>query len=376
MRKIGVRQIARLANVSIGTVDRALNGRNGISESTRKHILAIAERIGYRPDPAARALSVGRVPIRLGLCIPEESHYYFDNMRHGIFAEARRLERLGVQLVYRPFTTYGVEQVAVVSDLLNSDIQGLIVAPGEPAQLTSLIDEAEERNIRVVCVDSDARDSHRSTVVCVDTEVVGKVAAELMSGFVAPKSEVAVIGGLCGVEAHQKKIESFCALYCLLNGWDKAVRVVEACGEEEETFQKCFTLLGECKSLAGLYVNTATNCLPACRAICAHGLCGKIMLITTDLFRSMVPYFERGTIRVSIHQRPFTQGAIAVRLLVDHLVNGGPLPPSYYLAPHIVMRSNLYAFREIRHTIYQADQILPHDHQTPGPHPFSGRAPM
>jgi len=42
MRKIGVRQIAKLADVSPGTVDRALHGRKGVTENTRKRILAIA----------------------------------------------------------------------------------------------------------------------------------------------------------------------------------------------------------------------------------------------------------------------------------------------------------------------------------------------
>jgi LacI family transcriptional regulator len=62
----------------------------------------------------------------------------------------------------------------------------------------------------------------------------------------------------------------------------------------------------------------------------------------------MVPYFEKGTIFASIHQRPYVQGQTAVRLAVDHLVSGRPIPPSRYLNPAIVLRSNLPLFREIR----------------------------
>ena len=163
MKKIGVRQIAKLANVSVGTVDRALNAREGISETTRQRILAIAEGAGYRPDPAARALSVGRVPIRLGVCIPREIQFYFDELLRGILTEAKRLERLGLQVVYRPTARLGVEEVERVSELLESEIQALLIAPGDPARLTPLIDEAEKRNIRVVCVDTDAPASRRAT---------------------------------------------------------------------------------------------------------------------------------------------------------------------------------------------------------------------
>ena len=57
-QKIGVRELARLAKVSVGTVDRALNGRGEISEKTRRHILLLAEHHGYQPNLAARALGL------------------------------------------------------------------------------------------------------------------------------------------------------------------------------------------------------------------------------------------------------------------------------------------------------------------------------
>ena len=56
----GIHLIAELANVSIGTVDRALHGRGGIKEATRQQILQIARQIGYTPNLAARALSAAR----------------------------------------------------------------------------------------------------------------------------------------------------------------------------------------------------------------------------------------------------------------------------------------------------------------------------
>jgi LacI family transcriptional regulator len=357
LRKIGVRQIAKLASVSIGTVDRALKGRKGISESTRKRILAIAQGAGYKPDLAAQALSTGRVPLRLGVCIPWEIRYYWDQLLRGILTQARTLERLGVQVIYRPIARWSVEEVERVSQLLDSEIRALLIAPGDPARLTPLINEAEKRNVRVICVDTDAPASRRSSVVRIDVEVAGKMAAELMSSFVRPKSEVAVITGSLNTEAHAKKTESFCALYSQLSEGGQVVKVVEAHDEEEEAFQKSFTILQECKSLAGVYVNTG-NCLPVCRAICALGLSGKVALITTELFGGMVYYFENGTIRASIHQRPFAVGERAVRLVVDHIINGRPLLPAYYLAPSIVLRSNLKLFRETREPEDQETRVV------------------
>jgi DNA-binding LacI/PurR family transcriptional regulator len=55
-----IAEIAARAGVSIGAVSYALNGRPGVSEKTRKHILDIANEIGWRPSVAAKSLSGSR----------------------------------------------------------------------------------------------------------------------------------------------------------------------------------------------------------------------------------------------------------------------------------------------------------------------------
>jgi DNA-binding LacI/PurR family transcriptional regulator len=55
-----IRDIAERAGVSKGAVSYALNGRPGVSESTRKRILSIADELGWYPNRAARSLSAAR----------------------------------------------------------------------------------------------------------------------------------------------------------------------------------------------------------------------------------------------------------------------------------------------------------------------------
>ena len=47
MAKVTVREIAKIAGVSIGTVSRALKSQPGLSEATRAHILKIAHELAY-----------------------------------------------------------------------------------------------------------------------------------------------------------------------------------------------------------------------------------------------------------------------------------------------------------------------------------------
>jgi LacI family transcriptional regulator len=53
---VGIRELARQLDLSIGTVSRGLNNRSGVNPSTRKRVLEHARRIGYVPNGAARSL--------------------------------------------------------------------------------------------------------------------------------------------------------------------------------------------------------------------------------------------------------------------------------------------------------------------------------
>src|SRR5258708_1622684 len=143
-KRIGVRDIARLANVSIGTVDRALNGRKEISEKTRQKILRIVEKYGYQPNPSARALAAAGGSLRVGVCVPRELHYFYDQLREGIWSEAQRLRHVGLELVYRPVEHLADDESVAIRKLLDSGIKALILTPGDPIGLVPMIDEVEK----------------------------------------------------------------------------------------------------------------------------------------------------------------------------------------------------------------------------------------
>ncbi len=53
-------QVALEAGVSITTVSHVFSSKRHVSEETRKRVLAVSERLGYRPRASARALATGR----------------------------------------------------------------------------------------------------------------------------------------------------------------------------------------------------------------------------------------------------------------------------------------------------------------------------
>lgn len=346
MKRISIKDIAKIANVSRGTVDRALHGRGDVSEKTRRLIVQIASERRYKPHPAARMLVMGRSPVSIGVCIPREIRFFFDQVRDGILQEAGHFESVGISANYQPFERYGEGELERIAEMLRSDIKALIMSPGIDRRMGKLIDEAEKRRIHVVCVAGDVAGCQRSSAVCSDPELNGRCAAELLGKFVRQGARVVIFTGMLQHEVHWREVRSFTGAFEQFSDGGRVIEVIENHESEEEAFEKCASLLKRVKGIDGMYISTV-NCLPVCAALDAAGAAEKVKLVTTDLFPDMVPWFERGTILASVYQRPFMQGQTAVRLIVDHIVSGLPFPPACYLNPLVALRSNLCMFREL-----------------------------
>src|ERR1700761_6366143 len=94
-RAAGIRDIAEALGTSIGTVDRALHGRSGVSARTKAKVLRMAEQLGYKPNIAARSLKLNR-KIRIAAVLPREIAAFFDPLREGIRTAAE--EAVGMQI--------------------------------------------------------------------------------------------------------------------------------------------------------------------------------------------------------------------------------------------------------------------------------------
>lgn len=344
---IGVRELAKFADVSIGTVDRALNNRPGIKESTRLKILEIARLHGYSPNLSARALSFGKSSLRVGLCIPREIRYFYDQVYAGFMDEAQRNRHIGLETIYRPVRTLRSHLSGVIEALLELKVDAVVLTPGLATKVAPIISKAELRsNVRIVCVASDNTQSVRSTAVCVDPTMNGRVAAELMANLTPPRAKVAVMTGNLDTEDHAAKMRAFCSRFQQECPEGQVVATIEGHEEETATHEKTVRILRKHHDLAGIYVSTV-NCLPVCKAVETAELGGKVRIISTDLFPELLPFFMRKTLSAAIYQNPFRQGQLALQLIVDHFMTGRPFPPIRYLSPIIALRSNLALFREM-----------------------------
>lgn len=338
----GVREIAESLGVSIGTVDRALHNRPGINPHTRARVLETAQALGYRPNLAARFLSSEK-RLRIGANLPIELASFWDLVREGLLDAARAYEPSGVDVVLRLCPRLGEGESEALEAALEDGLDGLIIAPGVPRKLTPLLDRAAAGGVPIICVNTDAP-GERLATVSVDPVTNGSMVGELMGRFLGGAGRVMLVTGQVTTMDHANKLLGFRRTVRSLWPGIQIVALVEAHDDEEEAYAKCRDVLAQ-GEVAGVYVSTA-NSPPVIRALGDAGLLGRVTLITTDLFPTLVPLIESGAIAATIDQRPWSQGQMAFNAMYRFL-SEGVAPPSYVrLAPHVVMRSNLKLFLE------------------------------
>jgi LacI family transcriptional regulator len=338
----GIKDIARALNISIGTVDRALHERTGVSLKTKARVLQMAEQLGYKPNLAAQALKLNR-RIEIGVVLPKEISHFFDPLRAGIRAAADATVGLHVKVTFHEYPRLGQGDAEMLEARLKERFDGIIFTPGNPRKLDPIIHRLTGYGTAMLCVTSDAPGSGRIGFVSAHAYTSGALAAELLAHKLTRKSHVATITGELTTLDHAEKLRGFAATLAMLAPHLSLLPAVESHERPKEAYRQTLALLRGDTKPQGLYISTA-NSTPVLQALEEEGLLGKVQVVTTDLFQDLVPLIEAGKILATLYQRPFTQGKVAFESLITYLLEDKKTSPMIRLAPHIIFRSNLPLF--------------------------------
>lgn len=146
-----INDVAREAGVSKASVSAVLNGKGGVGDETRARVLAVMERLNYRPSGAAAVRGVARRRRSLGLVIKEMDNPYYTEVATGALEEGRKHGY--TVLVASSEGDYEAEKEAV--ELLREQgADGLIITPvlDEHADLSHLF-ELKRRNFPFVLLE-------------------------------------------------------------------------------------------------------------------------------------------------------------------------------------------------------------------------------
>lgn len=336
MKKVTIRDIAREANVSVGTVSKYLNGRQDMREENRAAIAQAIQRLDYTVNMVARTLA--HKPITIGVLLSSTFDEYFTPMEEGIRSAVDSLVDHKVSAVYERYAGYYDDQKIneTLEDYIRRGVNGIILAPSRYYDLSGMIPRLEQAGIPVVLVVSDAKRAGRLAYVGIDAELSGRVAADFAALVLAPGEETAVFLGSREVIEHSKKADSYCA-GCESQGL-RVAAVCEAQDDPDTAYRLTRNLLDQRPGLKLIYAATG-NSVAVCRAICESGMQGRVRVIATDARRELRSYVENGVVIAVLGQHLHTQGEVAVKTLYNYLSEGVLNGDEIKIAPELMLKS-------------------------------------
>jgi LacI family transcriptional regulator len=357
-KSAGIKDIAKALGVSIGTVDRALHDRPGVSAKTKARVLRAANQLGYQPNLAAQALKLNR-QFSITAVLPKHISHFFDPLRAGIRAAAAATVGMQVTLDFHEYPRLGVGDIDLLERLAQRNYDGIIFLPGDTRRFEPLIRKVSRNGTAMMCVGSDAPNSERIGFVGAHAYICGAMAAELLALKLGQKATVAIFTGALATMDHAEKLRGFAATLAVQAPHLHLLPALESHERPKEAYRQALALMQNRTRPEALYLSTA-NSMPVLKALEELGLLGKVPVVTTDLFQELVPLIEDGKVLATIYQRPYTQGKLAFESLLTFLLKERMPEPIVRLAPHIIFRSNLSMFSNRISDSQEDDAVLLH----------------
>lgn len=193
-----IKDVARLAGVSLGTVSNYLNGRALVAKPTAERIQRAIDELGYRVDWGARALRM-RQTKSVGLIVPDISNPFYSEIARVV---AHELWDHGLQTLLCDSTSDEERELAHLHNLASRRVDGvLMIYSSEHANLKHICDGL---GLPIAFID---RDVTGFPSVTSDNYLGGKLAAQHLATL--GHRRVAVLEGAGGVPNIQRRMDGF-----------------------------------------------------------------------------------------------------------------------------------------------------------------------
>ncbi|WP_300413409.1 LacI family DNA-binding transcriptional regulator [uncultured Oscillibacter sp.] len=313
-------QIAELAGVSRGTVDRALHNRGRVNPEVAARVLKIAEELGYRPNSIGRALVRTKQSFRLGVILQSAETPTMQDVAAGARQAAEELRAQGLEVELRE--VQGRDSCKVlrqIDELLDWGAGGLAIASNNTADLVRRIDQLHEQGVPVVTFNTDAPDSRRLCFVGMDNYRAGRTAAGLIRQMLPGGGLVLPIAGHVNNGAHISRLRGF--LDGLEGERDIRLLPYQPCFDRDDYAHEITQhTLQENPSLACVYI-ASNGQRGVCRAIEDERKKGRVRVIAYDLNEPNRQLLRSGDLSFVLDQMACEQGRRPLQILYHFLVD-------------------------------------------------------
>ncbi|MCL7765336.1 substrate-binding domain-containing protein [Polaribacter sp. Z014] len=342
---ITIKDIAKEANVSEGTVDRVIHNRSGVSKKTAAKVKKILEQHNFSVNPVASALAM-KNKHQISVLIPEynDDDLFWKSPYLGILKAATDVMSFGVQVNSFTYNQYNpISYLTTFNELLETKPTAVIMVPNFSKETQEIVDQLEAIDIPYLFLNIDIKGFKNMAYVGQDSYTAGYIAGKLMHFNIPQSSEFLIIQSRHNItknNAVSNRIKGFND-YFIKNKIESKIQTlkIENLNNSQETKEKINNYLKLHTGIKGIFVPSSriyivVDCMESIHL-------KNIELIGFDNTPQNTQCLLNDAVSFLISQKPFDQGYQAVRLLADFLIQNKIPSPKIYLPIDILIKENV-----------------------------------
>ena len=317
-----LKQIAEIANVSRGTVDRVIHGRYGVDPKTRARVLAVMQELDYKPNAMAQALRGMQHAFRIGAIVPSEANPFYIDINSGIDEASKMAATYGMEVVKLTMEHVTVEdQIECINRLEAMDVCGIMLVAIADPRIRERINRLPE-SIPVITFNSDISGTKRMCFVGNDHIRAGRTAGQLMSIVARNAGKIALMISQVDFLAHIERTKGFCQVFEEERRTDiEMIGPYMTYESEERAYDIVKDLIRREENLVGIYVAGGGQ-QAAARALAQSGYARNIHMICHDTLPETIRYVKERVVDFTIGQEAFMQGYMPIEIFRDYHMFG------------------------------------------------------
>lgn len=350
-RQIKIKDIAKMAGVSSGTVDRVLHNRGSVSESSRKAVERILTEVGYRYNIHTSAVSLTKefnLVITTPSGIPGE---YWGSVMSGIEHALKEFSDINIHFrhaLYNQFDVYSCR--SAFESVLEMSPDAVIIGPTFASETVRLCNELDKSEVPYVFVDSVIDGTSPVASYTTDQYACGHLLGRLLSSFTPNDAKFAICGtARVGDERSNNTRERKKGFLAYFKETDRSGSVTEirfSISNPKETEDLILDMVEKNPDIKGIAVLNSRGYVVA-DILRRHGI-DDIRLMSFDLTSNNVRCIQNESISAVLCQRPELQGFFSVKSLIHWLLYRKTDADRYHKMPiDVVFKENLPFYKEI-----------------------------
>jgi ribose transport system substrate-binding protein len=263
---------------------------------------------------------------------------------------------LGVKAEFTGSETYSPqEELEAFQKAVDQHPAGIAVSPARPDIFKDAIDAAVKSGIPVICVDSDAPESHRILFIGTDNYQAGLISGKRIAELIQGKGQVVVITipGQLNLDERVRGLSEALKRYPGI----KISHTLDDKGDPRSANDQISSLVEAKEEIDGIVCVEASGGPGAAEAFHRLNVGGKIPIVAMDKTPETLDFIAQGVVAATISQKPYTMAFYGLRFLDDlhhNIVHEfkdwqtapvPPLPTRVDTGTAVIDAGNLAAFR-------------------------------